>query len=104
MTSTLNAAQAMIERARAHATSVDVPMNIAVTEIMKGQFDPQEMIDKMVAVIGADDGKYRNVWPPSIEDLIKQVQETLGLNPCNRCRRRPASDSWSPVFRRLVSR
>ena len=21
------------------------------------------------------DGKYRNVWPPSIEDLIKQVQQ-----------------------------
>jgi NAD(P)-dependent dehydrogenase (short-subunit alcohol dehydrogenase family) len=43
--------------------------------IMKGQFDPQEMIDKMVEVIGADDGLYRNVWPPSIETLIKQVQE-----------------------------
>ena len=44
-------------------------------EIMMGQFDPQDMIDKMVEVISADDGKYRNVWPPSIEDLIKQVQE-----------------------------
>ena len=31
MTITLDAAQAMIERARAHATSIDVPMNIAVT-------------------------------------------------------------------------
>jgi hypothetical protein len=30
---------------------------------MKGQFDPQEMIDQMVAVIGADDGKYRHAWP-----------------------------------------
>ena len=29
---------------------------------MKGQFDPQEMIDQMVAVIGADDGKYRHAW------------------------------------------
>jgi uncharacterized protein GlcG (DUF336 family) len=32
MTITLNAAQAMIERARAHAASIDVPMNIAVTD------------------------------------------------------------------------
>ncbi|HEY2656110.1 MAG TPA: SDR family oxidoreductase [Solirubrobacteraceae bacterium] len=45
-------------------------------EVLNGQFDPQEMIDEMVAVIGADDGKYRNVWPPSIEDLVKQVEES----------------------------
>jgi uncharacterized protein GlcG (DUF336 family) len=32
MAITLNTAQAMIERARAHATSIDVPMNIAVTD------------------------------------------------------------------------
>ena len=32
MTITLDAAQAMIERARAHAASIDVPMNIAVTD------------------------------------------------------------------------
>jgi NAD(P)-dependent dehydrogenase (short-subunit alcohol dehydrogenase family) len=52
--------------------------------IMKGQFDPQEMIDKMVDVIGSDDGLYRNVWPPSIETLIKQVQDrawTLRTQP-----------------------
>ena len=42
---------------------------------MEGQHDPQDMIDKMVEVIGADDGKYRNVWPPSTEELIKQVQQ-----------------------------
>jgi hypothetical protein len=30
----------------------------------------------MVAVIGADDGKYRNVWPPETEELIKQVHAT----------------------------
>ena len=33
------------------------------------------MIDKMVEVIGAEEGLYRNVWPPAIETLIKQVQE-----------------------------
>jgi uncharacterized protein GlcG (DUF336 family) len=32
MTITLDAAQAMIERGRAHATSIDVPMIIAVTD------------------------------------------------------------------------
>ena len=32
MTITLDAAQAIIERARAHTTSIDVPMNIAVTD------------------------------------------------------------------------
>jgi len=28
----------------------------------------------MVEVIGAD-GKYRNVWPPATEDVIKRVQQ-----------------------------
>ncbi len=39
------------------------------------KLDVLEMIDKMIEVIGADDGLYRNVWPPSIETLIKQVHE-----------------------------
>ena len=43
--------------------------------IMKGQLDPKEMIEKMVEVIGADEGLYRNVWPPATETLIKQVQD-----------------------------
>jgi NAD(P)-dependent dehydrogenase (short-subunit alcohol dehydrogenase family) len=51
----------------------DIRANFAA--IMKGQFDPKEMIDKMIEVIGAGDGSYRNVWPPSIETLIKQVQD-----------------------------
>jgi len=42
---------------------------------MKGQFDPQEMIDKMVEVIGADNALYRNAWPPAAETLMKQVDE-----------------------------
>jgi hypothetical protein len=46
-------------------------------EIMKGQFDPQEMTNEMVSVIGADGGKYRNVWPPVIEDLVN-VLTTAG--------------------------
>jgi len=43
-----------------------------------------EMIEKMVAVISADDGNYRNVWPPSIEELIKQVQESAWTRPVQR--------------------
>lgn len=53
-------------------------------EIMKDQFDPRDMIAKMVEIIGAEDGKYRNVWPPEAEELVKQVQEaawTLPVNP-----------------------
>lgn len=61
-------------------------------EIMQGQFDPQEMIDHMVAVIGADDGKYRNVWPPATEELIKQVQESAWTRPV----RPPSSASATP--------
>jgi NAD(P)-dependent dehydrogenase (short-subunit alcohol dehydrogenase family) len=49
--------------------------------IMKNQFDPRDMIDKMVEIIGAEDGKYRNVWPPETEELVKQVQETAWTLP-----------------------
>ena len=44
-------------------------------QILADQFDPQDMIDKMVEVIGAEHGTYRNVWPPATAELIKQVQE-----------------------------
>jgi NAD(P)-dependent dehydrogenase (short-subunit alcohol dehydrogenase family) len=49
--------------------------------IMRNQFDPRDMIDKMVEIIGAEDGKYRNVWPPETEELVKQVQETAWTLP-----------------------
>lgn len=62
----------------------EADIKASFAEIMQGQFDPQEMIDEMVAVIGADDGKYRNVWPPSIEDLIKQVHENDWTRPVQR--------------------
>jgi short-subunit dehydrogenase len=38
------------------------------------QFDPQDMIDKMVEIIGAQDGLYRNVWPPQVEQIVKEFQ------------------------------
>jgi NAD(P)-dependent dehydrogenase (short-subunit alcohol dehydrogenase family) len=56
-----------------HTRERDIRANFAA--IMQRQFDPQEMIDRMIEVIGTDDGLYRNVWPPSTEALIKQVQD-----------------------------
>jgi NAD(P)-dependent dehydrogenase (short-subunit alcohol dehydrogenase family) len=50
-------------------------------EIMQAQFDPQDMIDKMVEVIGAEDGMYRNVWPPQTEEFIKQTQQDDWTRP-----------------------
>jgi NAD(P)-dependent dehydrogenase (short-subunit alcohol dehydrogenase family) len=58
-----------------HLTSESSNSRQFCRAIMKGQFDPKEMIDKMIEVIGTDDGLYRNVWPPSTETLIKQVQD-----------------------------
>jgi hypothetical protein len=51
---------------------------------MTGRHDLQDMIDKMVEIIGASSGRYRNVWPPTAEELIEQVQHnawTLRVNP-----------------------
>ena len=35
----------------------------------------------MVAVIGSENGKYRNVWPQSVEDYVKHVQEADWSRP-----------------------
>lgn len=45
-----------------------------LARVTEKQFDPQDMIDKMVEIIGAEDGLYRNVWPPQIEQLVKDFQ------------------------------
>ena len=53
---------------------------------MKGRFDAQETIDKMVEVIGGDDGLYSNVWPPSSEMLINRgVRRTVRARPFAAC-------------------
>ncbi|MFD6182411.1 SDR family oxidoreductase [Streptomyces goshikiensis] len=44
-------------------------------DILADQFEPQDMIDKMVEIIGSEQGTYRNVWPPETEQLIKEVQQ-----------------------------
>ncbi|WP_185909235.1 hypothetical protein [Streptomyces sp. WAC01280] len=50
-------------------------MKARFAEILADQYDPQDMIDKMVEIIGAKHGAYRNVCPPATVELIKQVQE-----------------------------
>jgi NAD(P)-dependent dehydrogenase (short-subunit alcohol dehydrogenase family) len=40
----------------------------------EGKMDPQEMIDRMIEVVPADTGKFRNVLPKVIEDMLKQHQ------------------------------
>jgi NAD(P)-dependent dehydrogenase (short-subunit alcohol dehydrogenase family) len=40
----------------------------------EGHLDPKEMIDRMVEIVPAESGKFRNVVPKSIEDMLKQSQ------------------------------
>jgi hypothetical protein len=36
-----------------------------------GRLDPKEMIDAMIKIVPSDQGKYRNVLPKFIEDLLR---------------------------------
>jgi len=40
----------------------------------EGRMDPQEMIDRMIEIVPADTGKFRNVCPQAIEDMLKRHQ------------------------------
>ncbi|HYF88049.1 SDR family oxidoreductase [Azospirillum sp.] len=40
----------------------------------EGRMDPQEMIDRMIEIVPADTGKFRNVVPKAIEDMLKEHQ------------------------------
>ncbi|EJG03172.1 SDR family oxidoreductase [Flavobacterium sp. F52] len=40
----------------------------------EGKMDPQEMIDRMIDIVPADEGKFRNVVPKVIEDMLKVHQ------------------------------
>lgn len=39
-----------------------------------GHLDSQEMIDRMIAIVPADTGKFRNVCPQAVEDMLKEAQ------------------------------
>ncbi|HJU38838.1 MAG TPA: SDR family oxidoreductase [Tahibacter sp.] len=40
----------------------------------EGRMDPAEMIERMIAIVPADEGKFRNVVPKVIEDMLKRHQ------------------------------
>lgn len=40
----------------------------------EGRMDAQEMIDRMIKIVPADTGKFRNVVPKQIEDMLKAHQ------------------------------
>ena len=39
-----------------------------------GHLDAQEMIDRMIEIVPADEGKFRNVVPKSVEEMLKKHQ------------------------------
>jgi NAD(P)-dependent dehydrogenase (short-subunit alcohol dehydrogenase family) len=40
----------------------------------EGHLDPTEMIDRMIEIVPADTGKFRNVVPKFVEDMLKDSQ------------------------------
>jgi NAD(P)-dependent dehydrogenase (short-subunit alcohol dehydrogenase family) len=40
----------------------------------EGHLDPTEMIDRMIEIVPADTGKFRNVVPKFVEDMLKKSQ------------------------------
>ena len=46
----------------------------------EGRMDPQEMIDRMIEIVPADTGKFRNVVPKKIEDMLKDHQHQAWEN------------------------
>jgi NAD(P)-dependent dehydrogenase (short-subunit alcohol dehydrogenase family) len=40
----------------------------------QGHLDPTEMIDRMIEVVPADTGKFRNVCPQFVEDMLRKSQ------------------------------
>ena len=40
----------------------------------EGRLDPQEMIDRMIEIVPEDTGRFRNVVPKAIEDMLKAHQ------------------------------
>lgn len=46
----------------------------------EGRMDAQEMIDRIIAIVPADTGKFRNVVPKAIEDMLKAHQASAWSN------------------------
>jgi NAD(P)-dependent dehydrogenase (short-subunit alcohol dehydrogenase family) len=47
----------------------------------EGRLDPKEMIDRMIEVVPADAGLFRNVVPKAVEDMLKKHQVAAWNNP-----------------------
>jgi NAD(P)-dependent dehydrogenase (short-subunit alcohol dehydrogenase family) len=41
----------------------------------EGRLDPEEMIDAMIRIVPSDTGKFRNVVPKFVEDMVKEQQQ-----------------------------
>jgi hypothetical protein len=46
----------------------------------EGRLDPREMIERMIEIAPADTGKFRNVVPKPIEDMLKVHQQQAWEN------------------------
>ena len=46
----------------------------------EGKMDPTEMIDRMIEIVPADTGLFRNVVPKAIEDMLKKHQQDAWNN------------------------
>jgi NAD(P)-dependent dehydrogenase (short-subunit alcohol dehydrogenase family) len=46
----------------------------ALIGVPEGRLDPQEMIDAMIEVASSDNGRFRNVVPPAVEQMLKDSQ------------------------------
>jgi hypothetical protein len=45
-----------------------------------GHMDAREMIDRMIEIVPQDSGKFRNVVPKAIEDMLKAHQQAAWNN------------------------
>jgi NAD(P)-dependent dehydrogenase (short-subunit alcohol dehydrogenase family) len=46
----------------------------------QGRLDPKEMIDAMITIVPSDTGKFRNVVPQFVEDMLKESQQNAWEN------------------------
>jgi hypothetical protein len=46
----------------------------------EGRLDPTEMIERMIEIVPADTGRFRNVVPKVIEDMLKVHQQQAWEN------------------------
>ena len=73
-------------------------------EILADQYDPQDVIDKMVEIIGAEHGSYRNVWPRRRRSSSSRSRKPPGAgrsDPALQKETPVSTDARPSVFERL---